>query len=489
MKIHGMLCAVMIFLFASAGALRAEAPAPVRGNALILADFRNSARTDLITAESLRMVNRVCMDLGRFLPVEKNLLDHALEQIGGEGGDRNYESLARSLKVSLCMIISVQARGNEFTGSLKVIAIDPYCRFLERDVTVRSGIPANIPCMLALEAARTHSRVPLRALIMKSGDEEFLLEAGQWHGLEEKSYLTDRGLLTVEAAGRYRSRVSIKAPFNDGDSVILNIYPPTEKIIREFSDRIEMNTLKRYAMDPAQIRGDSPESRFISGTCVINPGANVCLPIYGSFLATEHMGFRNAKFHAPGFMAGSTAFAGQLLFTEFLTGFSTNFFPWIRDSDKDAGTHRLQRFLWCSIPLTFTAAYFDQLAWQMKQSRVLPAFFMYRNQFAASLSLLFPGGGLMYKGHLMEGWGYYYAEMALAGYGFYNFHERSGARAFMALGALKAIEMIHAFFASPDFSFYRMERGQTGGELSFFMGFAPVGDDENVMRLGVTSGF
>jgi hypothetical protein len=215
-------------------------------------------------------------------------------------------------------------------------------------------------------------------------------------------------------------------------------------------------------------------------------GANACLPVYGSFLAVEYLGFNEAELHTAGFATALFSFGAQLSLTEFMSGFKTNFFPWIKDSNKGEALFRLQKFLWCSIPLTFTVSYLDQLAWQMNRSQTLPPFFRYGDGAAAILSLLFPGGGLMYKGHYAAGWGYYAAEMGAAGFAFYNLRTREGNYALGGLGVLKILEVLHAFMAEPAYPFYRLEKH--GRKISFIMHNQNT-EDENILNFGLVMRF
>jgi hypothetical protein len=135
-------------------------------------------------------------------------------------------------------------------------------------------------------------------------------------------------------------------------------------------------------------------------------------------------------------------------------------------------------------------AYLDQLAYQMKRHRYLPPFFENRNLAALGISAVIPGGGLFYKGHRMLGWGFYITEMGLLGAGLYRLYDPDGKYIFIALGALKAAELITAFFVPTGYPFFNRELARTGG-----VRFVPVvrpgilEDKELVMGMGCVKRF
>lgn len=479
-----LLIITLLFSFLAGGYLQAAVePEPVYGNFVLFVQQQNSAQFEAIAVETTRLVIDTCDDLGRLLHVETNQLRHAVESVAEETGTDDYELIARKLEVSVYMIISIYGNGKELMAELRCVALDAAYKPMQRTVLVRGMVPANIPVKLARETAELHRGFPVKSDIRAIADKnEYLLNAGQWHGLTEGKFATDRGELNVLAAGRYRSRVTLAAGVAGDSSVTVNIYPHTDKTLKALNERLEKNILYRYGIGSQTLKGDDPEARFVAGTCIINMGANACLPGYGGFLSTEYLGFNKAELHAPGLAATLTAITAQFALTPVMTKFDTNFFPWIQDGDKTNAMLRLQRFLWASLPVTFTVGYFDQLAWQMMKSQNLPPFFQYKDTAAAVLSLLFPGGGLMYKGRLLAGWGYYYTEMALAGFAFYNLDNKQGKYSFAALGALKLIEIIHAFAVSPDYSFYKNEK--ESGSVSLGLN-AEILEKENILKMGL----
>ena len=471
-------------LFLAVGYLNAAAEIePVYGNFVIFTQQQNSVQLEAVAMETGRIAQETCNELGRLLHVETNRLSFVAESVLERTGSLDYLQIAQSLKVSVYMVVSIYNNGRETVAELRCTALDAAYKSMERNITVRSMLPTNIPVKIAREITLLHRNFPLKARARQNGS-EYLLDAGQWHGLSESKYSANTGKLEVLATGRYRSTVSLGTNVTDNEMLIIDVYPDVDKVLKNLDARIEKNTLYRYGIGGNVLKGDDPEARFVLGACVINPGANACLPGYGAFLATEYLGFTKAELHVPGFVASLVAITGQLTLTEFMTGFDTNFFPWIQDADKSNATYRLQKFLWIGLPFTFTAAYFDQLAWQMMKSQNLPPFFRYKNHMAAALSLVLPGGGLMYKGRLLAGWTYYYTEMALLGYGIYNLHDKSGKYAFAAFGLLKTIELVHAFIASPNYSFYQFEK--QSGSVSVGINTEVI-EKESILKFGLTA--
>lgn len=456
-----------------------------QGGVLILSLPTASLQEEATTAASENAVRQICYRLGRLLPVEQRLVNYEISGLGWPANESDAAEIGKRLGVSVCIILAVGRSGSGFTGEMRYIPISPFFKELfavkkiNDSVTVQSEIPNNIPIKLARCLALLHENMPLQTEAEKSSEVsgEYIIKAGQWHGIGEGNFSTDKGKLTVTASGRYVSTGFFETDIGDKAAVLIKLYPNVKKEIRELDKQLDENTLQRY--------GSPPESRLFTGACIVNPASNACLPVYGSLLATGHLDFENPKLHKTGFALSLTALTLHLTLTEFLTGFKTNFFPWIRDADKTHGMLRLQQFLWCSVPLTLTAGFLDQLAFQMMQYQKLPPFFMNRNAAAGIISMLFPGGGLMYKGKIAWGWLYWASEMTAAGYGFYNLHNTRGRAAFIGLGIIKLAELVHAFAAEPVYGFYQKEAYSVpslSADIALY-------DDDCVFKVGVTAGF
>ena len=173
-----------------------------------------------------------------------------------------------------------------------------------------------------------------------------------------------------------------------------------------------------------------------------------------------------------------------------MTGMKCNFFPWNQDSDKPDGVRRLHVLLWATIPLNYSVAYLDQLASILDRTSHLPPFFYHRDCAAATLSLFVPGGGLFYKGRRVEGWCYYLGEMALAGYGAHQWERGDRGRyAIAALGALKLVEIAHAFFAEASYRSFRREIDRETESARLDTGLFQTGEGESVFSMSLLRRF
>ncbi|MCL2025563.1 MAG: hypothetical protein FWG92_02015 [Leptospirales bacterium] len=462
-----------------------HAKEPAYGNFIIFTMPQNSIQLNAIARESERLILDTCTSLGRLLPIEKNRLPYALSEIHDDDETIDLAAIARALDASLYMVINLYSDGKTITAEAHCIALKAEYKQMEKIIIVQGAVPSNIPLKLASEMAALHNRMPIYANITRTEDGHYIIDAGQWHGLSEGDFSTDIGTLKIISSGRYYSTGRFQETVGAA-KIRINTYPDTGKVRNDIDARISKNTLSFYDIGSRALKDDDPEKRFITGACLINPAANACMPVYGSFLAVDYLGFNETNLHKPGFAVALFSFTAQLTFTGFMTGFKTNFFPWVKDSDKSASVLRLQRFLWCSLPLTFTISYFDQLAWQMNRTQNLPPFFKYRDGTAAVLSFLVPGGGLMYKGLHVAGWSYYAAEMSLAGYAFYSLHSKKAPYIFGALGALKGLEMIHAFLAEPGYSFYKLEKN---GRRILPVMYNEISENESIFNFGLAMNF
>jgi hypothetical protein len=170
-----------------------------------------------------------------------------------------------------------------------------------------------------------------------------------------------------------------------------------------------------------------------------------------------------------------------------LTGFKTNFFPWVKDSDKTSEMQRLHIFLWASLPLTYSASFYNQLAWQYHSKDLLPPLFIDSDNTAAVISLFVPGGGLFYKGQRGAGFAFYAAEMSLLGYGIYTGESEKRRAAFIGLAAVKVIDIAAAYFVPPGYRVFRDEI--SGSAPSFSMGILPGIEGDGEFTFSVTQSF
>lgn len=484
-----MVCICIVLAAAPQAAHTAADAAQSPGDVVIAGEPRGNEALAACTAEAVAEIAQAFERCGRFIPVDNTVLQRAAAALGANAAGRQVTVVdaTAALKARLCVIVAVSQAGNVYTGEATIIPFAAEDRAMKRTITVRSGIMMNIPLKLAMSIASLHAGLPIRAEIVHTyGGGLCRVDAGQWHGLAQGRCRTgEYGEIDVKSTGRYDAVVQIYSGNTaEGSPMTVLDYPRTRPIAAEIDSRIMENTLRRYGMK-SQMPGDDPEKRYIEGICVINPGANACLPGYGAFMATQYLGFRDSAPDTAGIALGASSITAQLLLPSLMTGFSIHFFPWVKDSDKSESMRNFQGFLWMTIPFTVTATYLDQLAVQFSKAEVLPPFFADKDVMAAFLSGIIPGGGFFYKGRRIAGWSFYFSEMMLAGYGVYSAdHGRRSAAAFAALGAIKLFEIVDAFITRPSYSFYMREVERGSGDVTLSAGFGIGNPREPVLSLG-----
>jgi len=459
---------------------------------LVMADPPASPPLMALAEESVGQITRVFNRLGRFLPEEKNRVLWALSSIKGDAASarERHEEAARLLKSDILVTLSFSPASRTSHADIRIRAMNPAYRSLEKSARVRSRIPRNISLKLAREISLLHRNLPVKALVAEdAGDGIVLVNAGEWNGLGKGTYTTDGARLEIVQTGEYQS-LARATGLKTGDSVTIRITPDSDTVTRDIEDRIVSNAIRAYGLSSTLLKNQDDEGRFVTATCAINPGGNLCLGGYGAFLSTHYLGFRNPTPSIPGIITSSGVYLLQLSLVPAMTRFKGNFFPWVDDSDKSVKERRLQVFLWSTIPFTFTVAYFDQLAHQFHRTEHLPPFFMYRDNMAAFLSAVFPGGGLFYKGYRVSGWAYFLSEMGLAGYAVHSWEEGNrGKYALAGAGAIKLIEILNAWFIPPAYRFFNLELERDIGELSLILEMRQFDLHEPVYDLGVLRRF
>ncbi len=481
---------LVVFLIGVHPLSAAELP-PVKGNMAVFTLPAQSIELNAIVNESAGAIIETCNRLGRFMAVEENRMLWAAGQVSGVKGWERYGKIAAILKADIYMVINAYRVGRRIFSEMRVVSLSEEYSSIQGLYQVRSRIGLNIPLKLAREAAGLHEKIKLRAGIAgRRDDGTLLIDAGQWHGLRPGKYRTDEGrVIRVITTGRYRSVIRTESEIT-GSPLVIDILPDPDEVISELEENIRRNTLFKYGLINTRLKGVDEEKRLINGTCVINTGANLCLPGYGSFLAVKYMGFETDDPSYSGIALSAGLIVTHLLLPVSREKFRINFFPGINDEEKSKETKNLQYFLWLSLPLTFSASYFDQLAYQYRKKENLPPFFLSADAAAVTFSLFIPGGGLFYKGYRLTGWGYYLTEMFLAGYGISHTDQGKKSRyAFSLLGLIKGIELINAFLAKPSYGFYNMEMDKGIKRVGMSLNIKRVNDTENIYSLGLNYKF
>jgi hypothetical protein len=325
------------------------------------------------------------------------------------------------------------------------------------ETTVTSGIPENIPLKAAREFSALLKKMPLTCRVTGILDDgSAVISAGQWHGLESGKYSTDAGEIEITNITRYSSSAS-GVDFSRHKTLTFKLFPDLDKFLNKINYEIKENAVKVYGTDETLNKRDGTIKESIQGTCVINQGASFCLPGYGSFLSIDYMGIENGAPDYPGIFLTASLTALHLGLVPLLTDFEVKFLPWMNDRGRTNQMKRLNYYLWCSIPFTFTASFYSQLAYNYREKMLLPPQFADHDQSAAVISIFVPGGGMFYKGYRWTGWGVYLGELSLAGYAVYTGDKQRRNLAAGSLALLKLAEIAVSYFIPPSYSFFNRE--------------------------------
>lgn len=426
---------------------------------LIVYDTSTSPFLTAMAEDSARALSKIFNQLGRFLPVEQSEIDSARKKLLlNQKTEQSIVDFASACGADMYVSLSFVQYAKTFSADIKIRAIRDEWKYLEKSRRVQSKIPKNIPALISQEIAFFHKNIPIAAKVIDVPEKGYArISAGEWNGISQSALKSNKGIIQIIQTAKYQSLIKTDN-LKVGEVFTLYAYPNTSAVIRDLDDIILKNTIKTYAISEKQLKNDNDELRCISTTCVINPGGNFCLGGYGAFLSTHYLGFQNPAPAIDGIIISSFLYASQLLLIPGSSLFQANFFPWVCDTDKTKREQNLHIFLWATIPLTFSAAFFDQLAYQCHRSEVLPPFFQYRDNTAAFLSAIIPGGGFFFKGYRYTGWAYFLSEITLGSYtAYYWDDERNRKYYLIGIAAIKALEIFHAYFIQPSYAFFTSE--------------------------------
>lgn len=424
---------------------------------IIFTSYTGNPVFDEILKGSEAAVLETCYKAGRLVPVEYNSRKAAIEK--SEGSDREdlYRNAALSVKSDIYAVLTLSNEKGDYILNLNLIPLNDKYKDLKCGKTVRSRIPENIPLKTAREFANILKRVSLRSDVVRILDDgSAIINSGQWHGLEEGSYSTDAGTVVIKNVSRYTAAVR-GVDFTGVRTLTFYLFPRLEDFISKINYDLRSNTVRVYGTDEYLNKKDGVVKGSIQGTCVINMGANCCLPGYGSFLSIDYMGVENGKPDYAGILITAALTTAHLGLVPYLTDFEVMYFPWIKDNDRSKGIERLNYFLWGTIPFTFSASFFSQLEYNYKSKNLLPPNFADADASAALVSVFFPGGGIFYKGYRWTGWGVYLGEMSLAGYAVYEGDRKKRDRLLASLAVFKCAEIIASYFIPVSYSFFNRE--------------------------------
>lgn len=454
---------------------------PVKGNAVIFYIPQKSIQMNALAEKSAEMVIKVFNELGRFLPVERNRITWALKDVTKDRGLETYRELAERLEVDIYGVVTVFKKGDLYYAHMKMFPLSQEYKSLNNlNIIVNSKIITNIPLKLGREVAYLHKDMELKVKVTDAINEKYMINAGQWHGLKDGRYkTTDGGIVEINRTERYDSLATLPDKYAVDSSFSLKLYPEIKPIVKQIDDDIHYNTEYKYGLKNTLLKGTDPKKRYMQGICVINPGANFCLPIYGTHLSTRYLGFKKISPSIPGLVMTSSLFVLHFMLTPFITGFKEGL-------DQPKPIWDLQIFLWSTLPLTFTIGYLDQLAHQFAITEHLPPFFKHRNMAATVISLFVPGGGMFYKGYRLAGWTFYLAEMSLLGYAIYEIDNKEKSMyTFIALGCVKLIELLTTYFVKTSYDFYNFEKSRDTKKSSVSFQLRQSGNEEQIYALGI----
>ncbi len=385
--------------------------------------------------------------------------------------------------VSLLLYMRVFMVGPVYYCELSFKPLDDTVTFNNETVMVQGTIAKNIPLKAKREIIKRHQNVLHFSIKTKVDARTYIVNAGQWHGLTEKTYTLLNGQrCTVNVVRRYTSIVQLDGDYSTGDTLAMNSPVCKNDLFESVTAKIHENiAFERSGKE--LLKGDSDSKRAIEGCCVVNPFGNILLPGYGAFLATHYLGFTHTEPRWQGVYIGAGAVIVQLGLVPALGKGKVNFFPWIQDRNKTDAQYRLHVYLWATLPVTYTVAFFDQLSYAYEKHRYLPPFFANKDITAVLVSAIVPGGGLFYKGNRLWGYGYWLSEFTLGGLLAYTW-QGSNRRALPGiLAGVKLVELIHAWIAIPAYTVdtYELSHNTTpinvgmssfGSELCFYTYFS-----------------
>lgn len=440
----------------------------VRENVAVFAVTTGNIQLDSIADKSADRIRSVFAKLGRFIPAEQGRIKYAFDNITYSDEGDIFRDAAEILEVDIYIVVNSSFDGSKFYGRAEIFPVKKEYSRVKKVFTAESTIAVNIPPKLEKEIALMHRGLPLRADI---GCNELGCEisAGQWHGLREGKYASSAGEIEITAVSRYFSRANYAV--QKDAAIEIKIYPDAIAAAAEAEREIEINTLMRYGMKGN--KSGTAEQRFAESVCIINPGANVCLPAYGSFLALSYLGLPDSDASIPGLAAGGVLLAGQFFYVPAATSFSGNFFPWVKDSDKSTAMSDMHVYLWSALPFTITAVYLDQMSYRLDRVNTLPPFFEERDNAAALFSFLIPGAGLFYKGHRAAGWFAFFAETAIGVYAADNYRDDTKFNfALAGLLAVKGGSVITSYLIGSGYEIFNRETA-ISGDTSFGIAYLP----------------
>ncbi len=477
-----LTCAAILAIASSfpATALHSAEQAPVEPDAsAIFMIPQKDIQINALLERTVDSLHDAFRHVGRLLPVERSAARKTLEGTEAPGTEAHYRNAAGKLGVKVYLVVMAGRSGDTFYGHVKLIPLSEEYAPLRRDFTVRSRVLLNIPLKLDRLIVKHLRDLKLSVPVGPDRDGLRTIGAGQWHGLVPgPCRLVSGEEIRIVECGRYHSIASFPPSFGSRSRTAIDRVPETFRYLRNLDRDIELNIYRRYGLRENQLKGADPEKKMAEAIMVVNPGANLLIPGYGTYLSTGYLGFKDSSPSIPGVILTTSLMVTHFTLPEFMTNFKINFAPWVRDRDKTLAMRDFQIFLWATFPVTVATGFMDQLAHQFILKETLPPFFLNKDEAALAFSVIIPGGGMFYKGYRFFGWGFYGAEMCLAGFAVYHRRDKKKSTTlFLALGSLKISEMIVSYIVPPGYQFYRLEKESEASipSLSFGLNYDDSG--------------
>jgi hypothetical protein len=402
--------------------------------------------------------------MGRYNPLPENALSPQIAQIYTSDNNFDRERFIREKNLSLFISISIVPRGGKYLGSIEVLPAGGRVRTVNFESTIVSVVILGMEREIIL----LHEKKALSCAVLKQvSPGKYLLDEGDSAGLLPGiEYAGTKGeCVTIIQTARNTSFAGSDSPLEG--TVILKKFTDTDEYLSKNTDSVEKEIFRKYSSESTILAGIPPEKRFVESVLIINPLSNIILPGYGASLSTSYMGFKNPKYSFPGIGMTLAFEAYQLGYTSWVTDRKGNFFPWVADHDKTAQQLRYQRYLWSTLPVTWTVSFCDQLSAQYESSAILPPYFANRDSAAFFLSAVIPGGGLFYKGYRASGWSVYTAEFAAMGFYVRHKGEHKSRYGLYGAGAVKLGELACAYLLPPSYRAFRDGFGKHESSLRF----------------------
>ena len=488
MRLNLQICfRIFVFLFVFLLFSRTELSAETK--VAIFSGNSSNIGSKALLLETTKQVYKVFNELGRVIPIKLKNVSAVLED--NSENSKSYQELAKELNAQIYVVINVFIKRSKVLATVNIVSLTKQYSLLNKKYNVKTLIPKNISSLVGIKIASLHRLIPLKTSIIENSSNYSLIDSGQWNGLSVGNYKTDKGeIFNVKRVSRFNSLVLFKKRKKKGFSFIIDDISNYKNVIKWYQNKIKENTINRYIVNESKLNGLDPEKRFFQSLLIINPGSNILLPGYGSYLSTGTMGFTNPKLDENSLGITTAVFLTQLMYIPVTTKFDANFFPWIKDGDKSSSQSRLHSYLWWMLPITFTASYMDQLSYQFKKNKSLPPFFHNSNTTAFLLSTFFPGTGHFYKGNKKNGWIYYTLELSLGGgFFYYGMNSKKGKFFLASFLLVKIIDVTHAYFSNSNYDFYENEKDEAYKNIDFSLNLEKEDSGGSIVNFAVSNKF